>query len=140
MTAFTRRWASKITNRQSLTRSQGAGAAGSMSFVTIELLEGDRAIQHLVLVDDATRAVVAIVPAHNLSASRVVRVLERICSDCGYPNAIRADNAKEFHSEVMTSWALKRGVALHFAPARPVRLGAIVAQHARKPSDEEVVR
>ncbi len=45
----------------------------------------------------------------------VVRTLERVCKETGYPKAIRVDQRSEFISRDLDLWAWQRGVVLDFS-------------------------
>lgn len=50
----------------------------------------------------------------NLPAQRVVRVLDRIAANRGYPAMLRMDNGPEFISLARAEWAEKHAVKLEF--------------------------
>jgi putative transposase len=50
----------------------------------------------------------------------VVRALERICGEIGYPKAIRVDRRSEFISRDLDLWAYQKDVVLNFLrPGKP---------------------
>jgi len=59
----------------------------------------------------------------NLSAGRVVRVLDRIAEERGhYPERLRMDNGPEFIGSTMAAWSEVHGVALAFIqPGTPTQ-------------------
>jgi len=73
------------------------------------------------VVDDLTRECPAIEVAKSIPGARVVRVLERIAVNRGYPKRVVADNGPELTGQALDEWAYRNGVALHFiTPGRPV--------------------
>jgi putative transposase len=73
------------------------------------------------VVDDLTRECPAIEVAKSIPGARVVRVLERIAANRGYPKRVVADNGPELTGQALDEWAYRNGVELHFiTPGRPV--------------------
>ncbi|WP_117590696.1 IS3 family transposase [Pectobacterium brasiliense] len=66
------------------------------------------------VVDDFNREVLAIEIDLNIPAQRVVRVLDRIVANRGYPLKMRMDNGPELVSLTLAQWAEEHGVALEF--------------------------
>ena len=62
----------------------------------------------------------------NLPAERVVRTLERIAAERGYPCKLRLDNGPELVSVTLADWAEQHNVLLEFIkPGRPMQNGFI---------------
>jgi len=57
------------------------------------------------VLDDFNREVLAIEIDLNLPAARVIRVLDRIVEERGYPRKIRLDNGPEMTSIALAEWA-----------------------------------
>jgi hypothetical protein len=58
----------------------------------------------------------------NLPALRVVRVLDRVAANRGYPVKLRMDNGPEFISLTLAEWAEKHAVKLEFIqPGKPTQ-------------------
>ena len=66
------------------------------------------------VVDDFNREALSIEIDLNLPALRVVRVLNRIAANRGYPVMLRMDNGPEFISLVLAEWAEIHAVKLEF--------------------------
>ena len=66
------------------------------------------------VVDDFNREALSIEIDLNLPAQRVVRVLDRIAVNCGYPAMLRLDNGPEFISLALAAWAEKHAIKLEF--------------------------
>jgi putative transposase len=80
-----------------------------------------RAFRTFNVVDDLTRECPAIEVAKSIPGERVVRVLDRIASERGYPERMVMDNGPELAGQVLDEWAYRNGVELHFiTPGRPV--------------------
>lgn len=78
------------------------------------------------LLDDFNREAVAIEVDLNLSAQRVVRVLEQAAAWRGYPQKLRLDNGPEFTGVKLAQWAEDNGVALEFIkPGKPMQNGFV---------------
>jgi len=76
----------------------------------------------LTVVDDCTRECPAIEVDTSLGGLRVRRVLDRIASERGLPEAIVLDNGPEFRGRALTAWSEERGVRLEFIqPGKPVQ-------------------
>jgi putative transposase len=93
----------------------------SIDFVSDALGDG-RKFRALTIVDDVTREVPAIEVDFSLPGGRVVRVLEQLGHERGFPKAIVLDNGPEFRGEALDQWATARRVALLFIqPGKPVQ-------------------
>lgn len=93
----------------------------SMDFVS-DCVSTGQVIRMLTIVDDYTRECPAIEVDTSLGGLRVCRVLERISSERGLPEAIVLDNGPEFRSRALTAWSEERGVRLEFIqPGKPVQ-------------------
>lgn len=74
------------------------------------------------VVDDFNREALAIEIDLNLPAQRVIRVLERIALERGYPLMLRMDNGPEFISLALSEWAEDKGIKLEFIkPGTPTQ-------------------
>jgi len=93
----------------------------SMDFVSDSVSTG-KVIRMLTVVDDCTRECPGIEVDTSLGGLRVCRVLERIGSERGLPEAIVVDNGPEFHGRALAAWSEERGVRLEFIqPESPNR-------------------
>jgi putative transposase len=78
------------------------------------------------VVDDFNRELLAIEVDFNLPAARVVRTLERIAAERGYPLKLRLDNGPELISVTLAEWAEQHAVMLEFIkPGKPMQNGFI---------------
>ena len=74
------------------------------------------------VVDDYNREALAIEIDLNLPAQRVIRVLDRITINRGYPIMLRMDNGPEFISLALAEWAETHAVKLEFIkPGKPTQ-------------------
>src|SRR5204862_7445266 len=80
----------------------------SMDFVSDCVATG-RVIRMLTIVDGCTRECPAIEVDTSLDGLRVRRVLDRIASARGLPEAIALDNGPEFRLRALGGWSEKRG-------------------------------
>jgi putative transposase len=93
----------------------------SMDFVN-DCVSGGKVIRMLTIVDDCTRECPAIEVDTSLGGLRVRRVLDRIASERGLPEAIVLDNGPEFRGRALAAWSEARGVRLEFIqPGKPVQ-------------------
>lgn len=68
-----------------------------MDFVHDQLATGPN-LRILTVVDTFSRFSPAVVPWFSFRAPDVVKVLERVCGEVGYPASIRVDQGSEFIS------------------------------------------
>jgi putative transposase len=93
----------------------------SMDFVT-DCVSSGKVIRMLTIVDDCTRECPAIEVDTSLGWLRVRRVLDRVASERGLPEAIVLDNGPEFRGRALAAWSEERGVRLEFIqPGKPVQ-------------------
>jgi putative transposase len=86
----------------------------------------DRRFRTFNVVDDFNREVLAIEVDFNLPAERVVRTLDRIAAQRGYPRKLRLDNGPEPISVTLADWAEQHDVTLEFIkPGKPMQNGFI---------------
>jgi putative transposase len=79
----------------------------------LDTLADGRKFRLLTIVDDATRECLATEVDTSLPGIRVVRVLERLVTERGYPQILVTDNGPEFTSQTFTAWAGQCGMTLH---------------------------
>jgi putative transposase len=93
----------------------------SMDFVS-DYVSNGRVIRMLTIVDDYTRECPTIEIDTSLGGLRVRRVLDRIASERGLPEAIVLDNGPEFRGRALAAWSEERRVRLEFIqPGRPAQ-------------------
>ncbi len=93
----------------------------SMDFVS-DCVSTGKVIRMLTIVDDCTRECPAIEVDTSLGGLRVRRVLDRIASERGLPEAIVLDNGPEFRGRALAAWSEERDVRLEFIqPGKPVQ-------------------
>ena len=111
------RWRGTMSQAVSTRRNQ----RWAMDFVS-DCVSRGRVIRMLTIVDDYTRECPAIEIDTSLGGLRVRRVLDRIASERGVPEAIVLDNGPEFRGRAMAAWSEERGVRLEFIqPGKPVQ-------------------
>src|SRR5437867_3491051 len=109
----------KAAARRPLALPTQANQVWTMDFTHDNLASG-RKFRTLNLMDGFTRESPRIEVDTSLPGLRVVRVLEEVARQRGYPQAIQVDNGPEFISRVVDQWAFEHGVELHFiAPGKP---------------------
>jgi len=81
-----------------------------------------RRFRSLNVINDFNREVLLIEIVLNLPVLRVVRVLDKIAANRGYPIMLRMDNGPKFIFLRLTEWAGKHGVKLaHIQPGKPTQ-------------------
>lgn len=91
----------------------------AMDFVHDQLATG-RKLRVLTIVDTYSRYSPAVDPRFSYRGEDVVRTLERVCRETGYPKAIRVDQGSEFISRDLDLWAYQKDVTLDFSrPGKP---------------------
>lgn len=117
----------RLPNRhpEPLSVPNGINQCWSADFMSDALWHGPR-FRTFNLVDDFNREVLAIEIDTGLPAQRIVRVLDRVASEKGYPVKLRVDNGPELTSVHMSAWAETHGVELEFIqPGKPMQNGFI---------------
>lgn len=97
----------------------------SVDFISDALIDGRR-FRLFNVVDDFSREALAIEVNLNISAHRVVRILERLSAERGYLAFIRSDNGPELTGVALAEWAERHGVILDFIQhEKPMQNGFI---------------
>ena len=108
-----------VGDRQPLLRPDSPNAVWSMDFIFDRVASG-RQLKILGIVDDGTTEAVVTHVEHAIGGDHLVRVIEKVCQERGYPQVIRSDNGSEFTSRAMLTWAHERGVQLKLIePGKP---------------------
>ena len=93
----------------------------SMDFLA-DALQGGRRLRILAVVDDYTRACLALEVDTSIGGHRVVQVLERLVATRGQPQLLRSDNGPEFAGRALDAWASAQGIGQHFiVPGKPTQ-------------------
>lgn len=93
----------------------------SMDFMSDALMTGRR-FRTFNVVDDFNREALAIEIDLNLPAPRIIRVLDRVAQQRGYPEKIRLDNGPEMTSIALADWAEEHNILLDFIkPGKPTQ-------------------
>lgn len=110
-----------VRNPSPLVRPEALNQSWSTDFMHDALVCGRR-FWTFNVVDDFNRESLAIEIDLNIPAQRVVRVLDRIVANPGYPLKLRMDNGPELISLTLAQWAEEHGVALEFIkPGKPTQ-------------------
>jgi putative transposase len=97
----------------------GANECWSMDFMADQLFQGKR-FRILTLVDNFSRESLALRASDRFRGDDVVKVLEAVSAQRGWPQTIRVDNGPEFVSKSLDWWAYFNGVKLDFSrPGKP---------------------
>jgi putative transposase len=92
----------------------------SMDYVSDALFDGTK-FRAFVVVDDFTRECLAIEVDTSIPGLRAARVLDRVAEHRPLPKYLICDNGPEFTGRAFDTWALGRGVRIHFIrPGKPV--------------------
>jgi len=84
-----------LRDRLPLTIPDRPNVTWSMDFMCDSLMDGRR-FRILNVIDDFNREALAMEVDTSLSSDRLIRVLDRISDEQGFPSAIRVDNGPEF--------------------------------------------
>lgn len=110
-----------VRNPSPLATPEALNQSWSVDFMHDALACGRR-FRTFNVVDDFNREALSIEIDLNLPALRVVRVLDRIAANRGYPVMIRMDNGPEFISLALAEWAGIHAVKLEFIqPGKPTQ-------------------
>lgn len=91
----------------------------AMDFVHDQLAMGKK-LRVLTVVDIFSKYSPVVDPRFSYRAEDVVRTLEGVCGQVGYPQTIRVDQGSEFVSRDLDLWAYAHGVTLDFSrPGKP---------------------
>lgn len=97
----------------------------SMDFMADTLSDG-RKVRVLNVMDDCNREALAVDPALNYPARKVVETLEQLEEEIGLPQTIRCDNGPEFLSKTFTQWCKRKRIEIKFIqPGKPMQNGFI---------------
>jgi putative transposase len=106
-------------------RAERANHIWTYDFV-FDRISGGRLLKMLTLVDEYTRECLAVETARSMAGTDVRRVLERVCSERGYPEAIRSDNGTEFIAASVGDWLEAKGIKRILSePGKPWQNGYI---------------
>jgi putative transposase len=104
-------------------RAERPNHVWSYDIVHDETTDGRR-LKGLTVLDEHTRACLAISCARSITAGDVVRVLPHLCSPRGTPGCLKRDNGAEFVAKPVPSWLSNAGVQTHFLePGSPWQNG-----------------
>jgi putative transposase len=92
-----------------LDQAQEPNDCWSLDFMSDSLTDG-RPYRTLNVIDDFNREGLAIEIDHSLPSERVVRVLDQIAQERGYPKKLRSDNGPELIAAALERWAARHGV------------------------------
>ena len=108
-------------NPQPLVVPEQLNQSWSMDFMSDTLDNGHR-FRTFNVIDDYNREALAIEIDLSLPAPRVIRVLNRLVEQRGYPKQIRSDNGPEFISVQLAEWAEANRIHLEFIkPGKPTQ-------------------
>ena len=114
-----------VRERHPLEVPQKLNQVWSMDFMTDSLYDG-RKFRILNIIDDHNREALVIEADSSLPALRVIRALDRITEQRGYPKCIRVDNGPEFISNAFRLWCQDHHVQIQYIqPGKPVQNGFI---------------
>ncbi len=110
-----------MRNPPPLATPEALNQSWSIDFMHDALVCGRR-FRTFNVVDDFNREALAIEIDLNIPAQRMVRVLDRIVANRGYPLKMRIDNGPELISLALAQWAEDHGVMLEFIkPGKPTQ-------------------
>jgi len=99
---------------------------------TMDALANGRKFRTANLKDDCTRECPAIDVALSIPGSRVVKMLEQVAHERGYPDVLTVDNGPELRGRALDGWADDHGVQLYFIdPGKPTQNAYIESFNGR---------
>lgn len=113
----------RLPARQStpLDEAQQPNDCWSLDFMSDNLTDG-RSYRVLNVIDDFNREGLAAEVDHALPSERVVRVLDQIAEERGYPRKLRSDNGPEFIAQALSDWSELHEVELvPIEPGKPTQ-------------------
>jgi putative transposase len=122
----------RVPKRQKKKRRMGHGENGIMrrkaerlnhvwswDFIWDQTEDG-RMLKILPIVDEFSRTCMTIEVGRSITASRLIRVLERLFAEYGEPEFMRSDNGPEFIAKAIQAWLKRRGAkTLYITPGSP---------------------
>ena len=103
----------------------------AIDFASDAAASGQR-LRILSVMDAYTRECLALEVDTSFPSGRVVRVLERIATERGRPEAIRSDNGPELCSRRYLAWCVERKIrTVHIQPGKPTQNGHVESFHGR---------
>lgn len=103
----------------------------TMDFLSDRLLHG-RKFRALTLTDEFSKYSFAVDPAFSYPSASVVRKLEEVAREHGYPNVLRVDNGPEFIAGALEQWSVDHFVELLFIqPGKPTQNAFIESFNSR---------
>jgi len=91
----------------------------SFDFMSDSLYSGQR-YRVLNILDEGVREALDIVIDTSITAQRVVRTLEQIAVERGFPSVIRVDNGSEMTAQVFTDWCEAHNIRIaYIQPVKP---------------------
>jgi putative transposase len=111
--------------KRELTQCTQQNQVWSMDFLSDKLTDG-RSFRILNIIDDYNRESLQVEVDTNMPSKRVIRSLESIAFERGYPSNIRVDNGPEFISNALQIWCENRKInLLYIQPGKPMQNGYI---------------
>jgi putative transposase len=93
----------------------------TMDFLSDYLFHG-RKFRTLTLIDEFSKWSFAVDPAFSYPSISVVRTLDDVAHEHGFPHVLRVDNGPEFIASALEQWSLKHNVELLFIqPGKPTQ-------------------
>jgi len=106
---------------QPLLQPSAANQVWSIDFMSDSLTDGC-AFRTLTIIDDFNGEALHIEVDTSLPAARVIRVLEQVAGERGYPQVIRSDNGPEFLARALAAWTADRHLLWEFIePGKPAQ-------------------
>jgi putative transposase len=110
-----------IREPQQLKQQQQPNKSWSMDFMH-DSLESGRKVRLFNVIDDYNREALAIAVDTSFAGEQVIRILESIAHERGYPESLRSDNGPEFTSDTLVRWCERKNIKLNYIqPGKPVQ-------------------
>ena len=120
-----------LGTRRPMEVSAAVNVRWSLDFVSDAFTDGRR-LRLLAVVDDFTRENLALIADISLSGARVVRELQTLCEQRGYPKTIVSDNGTELTSTAVLKWVQETEIDWHYIqPGKPTQNAFIESFNGR---------
>lgn len=130
-----RRGRAKIVRGRSLRRATRPLEGWTLDFIHDRLLNG-RSFRGLTIMDEFSRAGLALDLAFSFPSRSVIGVLDQLAASYGYPKYLRIDNGTELTSKIMQQWSQDHCVELLFIqPGKPTQNAYIESFNSRVRSE-----
>jgi len=126
-----RRSRAKYVRGQVLQRASRPNNVWTLDFLSDRLMHG-RTFRVLTVLDEFSRYAHATDPSFSYTSLALVKMLEEIAHEYGYPDYLRLDNGPEMIATALETWAVEHNVKMLFIqPGKPTQNAFIESFNSR---------